>query len=115
VYALLDRCPHRGGPLSQGIVHGDCVTCPLHDWVVELPSGSARAPDEGAVETFPVRVENGHVLVEVAEAPMQETGACDTRAAAAARAQGGARVCAVPGGEARPPAADGAAHAVRRA
>jgi len=65
VYALRDRCPHRGGPLSQGIVHGDCVTCPLHDWVIELATGSARAPDDGAVETFPVRIDNGRVLVDV--------------------------------------------------
>lgn len=66
VFALRDRCPHRGGPLSQGIVHGTCVTCPLHDWVIELPTGTARAPDEGAVETFAVRVERGRVLVELA-------------------------------------------------
>ena len=65
VFALRDRCPHRGGPLSQGIVHGACVTCPLHDWVVELPTGNARAPDEGAVETFAVRVERGRVLIRI--------------------------------------------------
>jgi len=41
VFALLDRCPHRGGPLSQGIVHGSCVTCPLHDWVIDLATGEA--------------------------------------------------------------------------
>jgi nitrite reductase (NADH) small subunit len=66
VYALRDRCPHRGGPLSQGIVHGACVTCPLHDWVIELPTGTARAPDEGAVEAFAVRIEHGRVFVELA-------------------------------------------------
>jgi nitrite reductase (NADH) small subunit len=65
VFALRDRCPHRGGPLSQGIVHGKCVTCPLHDWVVDLPTGTARAPDEGVVETFAVRVERERVLVEL--------------------------------------------------
>jgi nitrite reductase (NADH) small subunit len=65
VYALRDRCPHRGGPLSQGIVHGACVTCPLHDWVIELPTGTARSPDKGAVERFAVRIERGHVLVEL--------------------------------------------------
>jgi nitrite reductase (NADH) small subunit len=66
IFALRDRCPHRGGPLSQGIVHGTCVTCPLHDWVVELPTGTARAPDEGVVETFAVRIERERVLVELA-------------------------------------------------
>jgi nitrite reductase (NADH) small subunit len=75
VFALRDRCPHRGGPLSQGIVHGDCVTCPLHDWIVELGSGAARAPDQGVVETFAVRVDGERVLIELlsestlAEAP----------------------------------------------
>jgi nitrite reductase (NADH) small subunit len=63
VFALLDRCPHRGGPLSQGIVHGDCVTCPLHDWVIRLDSGEARAPDEGRTERFPVQLANGEVLL----------------------------------------------------
>jgi nitrite reductase (NADH) small subunit len=68
VFALRDRCPHRGGPLSQGIVHGECVTCPLHDWVVELTNGAARAPDDGAVETFAVRLERGRGLVGISSA-----------------------------------------------
>lgn len=63
IFALLDRCPHRGGPLSQGIVHGDCVTCPLHDWVIRLETGEARAPDEGRVERFEVRLDAGEVLL----------------------------------------------------
>ena len=63
IFALLDRCPHRGGPLSQGIVHGDCVTCPLHDWVIRLETGEARAPDEGRTERFEVRLDAGEVLV----------------------------------------------------
>ena len=63
VFALEDHCPHRGGPLSQGIVHGDCVTCPLHDWVIDLASGTAMGPDEGAVARFPVRVEGSIVLL----------------------------------------------------
>ncbi len=67
VYALEDRCPHRGGPLSQGIVHGHCVTCPLHDWVIDLESGEATGPDEGATERFDVTIENGRILVAVPE------------------------------------------------
>jgi nitrite reductase (NADH) small subunit len=63
VFALLDRCPHRGGPLSQGIVHGDCVTCPLHDWVIHLATGEARAPDEGNTERFQVRLAGDDVLL----------------------------------------------------
>lgn len=66
VFALRDRCPHRGGPLSQGIVHGACVTCPLHNWVIDLASGSAQGPDEGAVGTFPVRVEDGRIWIDLA-------------------------------------------------
>ena len=63
VYALLDRCPHKGGPLSQGIVHGRSVTCPLHNWVLGLDDGAAKAPDEGCAITFPVRVENEIVFL----------------------------------------------------
>jgi nitrite reductase (NADH) small subunit len=65
VFALLDRCPHRGGPLSQGIVHGNCVTCPLHDWVIDLATGEAKGPDAGAAERFPVRVDGDCVLLGV--------------------------------------------------
>jgi len=61
VFALRDRCPHKGGPLSQGIVAGETVTCPLHSWNLSLDSGEARAPDVGCVATYPVRVEDGVV------------------------------------------------------
>ncbi len=63
VFALEDRCPHKGGPLSQGIVHGHAVTCPLHAWVIDLASGEAQAPDTGCAHRVPVRVEGGRVLV----------------------------------------------------
>ena len=63
LYALLDRCPHRGGPLSQGLVYGRRVACPLHGWSIDLAEGRAVPPDEGCVRTFPVRVEGGRVLV----------------------------------------------------
>lgn len=66
VFALRDRCPHKGGPLSQGIVHGHRVTCPLHNWVIDLESGSAVAPDEGCVNRFEVRIEGGRVQLAVA-------------------------------------------------
>lgn len=65
VFALRDQCPHRGGPLSQGIVHGTRVTCPLHDWVIDLATGLATGADEGSTATFNVRVENGRVALEV--------------------------------------------------
>jgi nitrite reductase (NADH) small subunit len=63
VFALKDQCPHKGGPLSQGIVHGTMVTCPLHNWKINLDSGEALAPDEGCTNRFPARVENGMVLI----------------------------------------------------
>ena len=61
VFALNDRCPHKGGPLSQGIVFGESVACPLHNWCIDLESGAAAAPDEGCVERFDVRVVEGDV------------------------------------------------------
>lgn len=61
VFALIDRCPHRAGPLSEGIVQGCAVACPLHGWVVRLDSGEAEAPDEGRVPVVPVRVERGRI------------------------------------------------------
>jgi nitrite reductase (NADH) small subunit len=68
IYALRDVCPHRGGPLSQGIVHGDRVTCPLHDWVIDLKSGRATGADEGSTTAFAVRIDNGRVSLEVPDA-----------------------------------------------
>jgi nitrite reductase (NADH) small subunit len=59
VFALLDRCPHKGGPLSQGIVFGHSVACPLHNWTIGLADGCARAPDVGCTTPFAVRVEPG--------------------------------------------------------
>jgi len=61
VFALLDRCPHKGGPLSQGIVFGRGVACPLHNWTIGLDSGCAQAPDEGRTPVFQVRVVDGVV------------------------------------------------------
>src|SRR5690606_20945265 len=63
VFALEDRCPHRGGPLSQGIVTGCRVICPLHDWSIGLEDGCAAPPDEGAARRYAVRVEGGIVYL----------------------------------------------------
>jgi nitrite reductase (NADH) small subunit len=67
VFALLDRCPHKGGPLSQGIVAGDSVACPLHNWTIGLADGCARAPDAGCTPSFVVRVDAGRVLLDAQE------------------------------------------------
>jgi nitrite reductase (NADH) small subunit len=64
VFALLDRCPHKGGPLSQGIVFGESVACPLHNWTIGLDDGCAKAPDEGCAERFACKVEGGQVFLE---------------------------------------------------
>lgn len=63
VFALKDECPHLKGPLSQGIVHDTTVTCPLHNWKIDLASGEARKPDEGCTHSYPVKVENGRVYL----------------------------------------------------
>lgn len=76
VFALLDRCPHRGGPLSQGIVFGTSVACPMHNWTIGLCDGQAAAPDEGCTPKFQVRVEDGTVLLnthELAHHALSET------------------------------------------
>ncbi len=65
VFALLDKCPHKGGPLSQGIVHGKRVACPLHNWNIGLDDGCAVAPDAGCTQSFPVRIDDGAVLLGV--------------------------------------------------
>lgn len=64
VFALDDRCPHKGGPLSEGIVHGTQVTCPLHAWVFDLSTGLAQGTDEGAVRTYAARTEGGRVFLD---------------------------------------------------
>jgi nitrite reductase (NADH) small subunit len=61
IFALRDRCPHKGGPLSQGIVSGKTVTCPLHNWNISLDTGEAVAPDEGCAGHFPVKVVDGRI------------------------------------------------------
>jgi nitrite reductase (NADH) small subunit len=64
VFALLDRCPHKGGPLSQGMVFGQYVACPLHNWTITLLDGKAQAPDEGCTPRFAVRLESGQVFLD---------------------------------------------------
>ncbi|HLJ71714.1 MAG TPA: nitrite reductase small subunit NirD [Roseiarcus sp.] len=63
VFALEDRCPHKGGPLSQGMVHGDAVACPLHNWVIALRTGKALGADEGAVRTIPLKREGDSLFL----------------------------------------------------
>jgi nitrite reductase (NADH) small subunit len=67
IFALLDRCPHKGGPLSQGIVFGERVACPLHNWNIQLDSGCAVTPDEGCTQKFSVKLEDGKVYLDEVE------------------------------------------------
>ena len=64
IFALDDTCPHKAGPLSEGIVHGRSVTCPLHNWVISLETGMVASPDEGQVRTHRVQVEGDRILIE---------------------------------------------------
>ena len=65
IYAIDDQCPHKKGPLSQGIVHDNCVTCPLHNWVINLETGDAQGADTGSVTVYPVEIKDGIVRVAV--------------------------------------------------
>ena len=80
IFALLDRCPHKGGPLSQGIVFGESVACPLHNWTIGLADGCAKAPDEGCTTRFQVKVDNGTVHLDLEE--LNSLALDDDRAAA---------------------------------
>ncbi len=66
IYAVRDKCPHRGGPLSEGIVHGGQVTCPLHSWKIDLVTGEAVLPDKGCARTYATKVEDGQVFLKLA-------------------------------------------------
>ncbi len=66
VFAVSDTCPHKGGPLSEGIVHGSKVTCPLHNWVFSLETGEAQGADTGRIDTYAVRLESGRILLDAA-------------------------------------------------
>jgi nitrite reductase (NADH) small subunit len=65
VFALADKCPHKGGPLSQGIVFGRKVACPLHNWNIQLEDGQAVAPDVGCAKHYAVKVEGGDIFLQL--------------------------------------------------
>lgn len=64
VFALDNTCPHKQGPLAEGIVHGSAVTCPLHNWVISLETGLVQGNDDGQVATYPARVDGGRILLD---------------------------------------------------
>jgi nitrite reductase (NADH) small subunit len=63
IFALWDKCPHKGGPLSQGIVHGESVTCPLHNWVIGLETGDVKGPDQGCARKVAIRLEGSVIFI----------------------------------------------------
>ncbi|EGL53049.1 MAG: nitrite reductase small subunit NirD [Pseudomonadota bacterium] len=65
VFALFDQCPHKKGPLSQGLVYDNRVACPLHNWVIDMNSGEATGPDEGCTRTFETKIDNGTVFISL--------------------------------------------------
>ena len=81
VFALLDRCPHKGGPLSQGIVFGERVACPLHGWAIQLTDGCATAPDEGCTRRFAVNVDGGDVYIEASAVGQSSRSESDSHCA----------------------------------
>lgn len=65
IFALEDKCPHKNGPLSNGIVHDGCVTCPLHNWVISLETGQAQGADEGQTLSFPIKMDGDSILISL--------------------------------------------------
>jgi nitrite reductase (NADH) small subunit len=65
VFALRDKCPHKGGPLSQGIVHGKTVTCPLHNWKISLENGEALLPDQGCSGVYAIKLEGEKIFLKM--------------------------------------------------
>jgi len=64
IFAIKDQCPHKKGPLSQGIMHGDSVTCPLHNWKISLVSGEALGADEGCTNVYETKIESGIIYLK---------------------------------------------------
>jgi nitrite reductase (NADH) small subunit len=69
IFALYDRCPHKGGPLSEGIVHGRSVSCPLHNWVISLETGMVEGPDRGCAAQIAVSIDRGRIRLGLTRAP----------------------------------------------
>lgn len=102
VFALLDRCPHKGGPLSQGIVFDERVACPLHNWTIGLADGRAAEPDEGCTPTFDVLVEHGNVWLRADQLHHRATDLTRPLAGPARRGCGASATASRCDGEATP-------------
>ena len=65
--AVDNRCPHKQGPLADGILSGKNVFCPLHNWKISLESGCALSGGQGQVKTYPVKVVGGNICIAFEE------------------------------------------------
>lgn len=72
IFALENRCPHKGGPLSEGIVHGRKVACPLHHWVIDLEDGQATGADKGCARSYPIKIVQGRIYINMSVAAAPE-------------------------------------------
>ncbi len=63
IRAIENRCPHKGGVLAEGIISGEHVFCPMHDWKINVSDGNVQAPDTGCVKTFEVEVDRDEVFI----------------------------------------------------
>lgn len=80
IFALENRCPHKDGPLSQGIVHGNAVTCPLHNWRISLETGEALGEDKGCTPTIGVRIVGDVISINLKTVGKTAAGAHDEAA-----------------------------------
>lgn len=67
-FAIENSCPHRSGPLSDGFVFGDNISCPLHGWNFSLVTGTAIFPDIGCIKTFPLEIKENRIRIAVENA-----------------------------------------------
>lgn len=63
IRAVENRCPHKNGPLAEGIVSGEFVFCPLHDWKISLQTGEVQKPDDGCIQTYEVQIIDGDIYI----------------------------------------------------
>ncbi len=64
-YATDDACIHKGGPLGEGQLEGETITCPWHNWQYDVTSGKTKVNPSMGVDTFPVKVEGDSVMIEI--------------------------------------------------
>ena len=64
IYAVEGICPHAGGPLGQGALHGETLVCPWHAWEFNCRTGTSDFDESLQLEQVPVKIENGEILID---------------------------------------------------